>query len=179
MTTTTIRSTVWSQRVTPKAHERQFTIGRGSALIGTAPSISGEGGAGGDTEGTVAEVLGCEFHHPFEIGPGTRPFTANPRCLREIWTNGKQSSLGLELATAGKAYHLELVHCSPQSVADTTVQLFGADPATPLAVGVAPSDPGPDEACLALDAQVEVPVVGHLVFTSPSASYRGGLFVFR
>ena len=159
--------------------ERQFTIDTSSDLIGRATSIGGEGGATGDSEGIANALLGCEFHHPFS-GPNRPPFSANPRCLRDVWPEGESSSYGLDLTTAGKPYHVELVHCSQKSLAGITVALFGGDTTTPLAVGVAPAEPGPDQACLVLDAQVAAPVVAQLVFTAPSASHTGGsLFVFR
>lgn len=155
-------------------HEHQFTIAGNSELIGPPPDFAGIGGEGG--EGSVdypmAAVLGCEFHHPFN---GPPPFLANPFCVREMPDSREPE---LELATPGKPYHVELIHCGQQSIGDTTLQLFGADPNTPLATGVTPPDgPGPDDACLVLDAQVQAPTVGHLVFNATKFPYPQ--FTFR
>ena len=168
-------------------HERQFTIDGTSDLIGPATNIAGEGGEGGEggaepVDYPVEAVLGCEFHHPFANGAGwgQYPFSADPLCVRKLWADGKSSSFGLDLAVAGKPYHIELIHCSQKPTGDMTIQLFGADPETPLASGVAPADdPGPDNACLVLDAQVEASVVARLVFSSPSSKLTSQEMTFR
>ena len=143
--------------------ERQFTINDPDYLIG----IADVGGDAGAADGPVSSLLGCEFRHPFSNHEEDHAFSANPLCVREIWLESTTSGFGLKLATAGKPYHIELVNCTKQELGETTVvELFGADLNTPLAVGKTPDDPGPDQACLVLDAQVEAEVVGWLVFST-------------
>ena len=149
-----------------QAQERQFTLDRVGDLLGVGP-ILGEGGAAGQGGEPAATLLGCEFHHPFS-GAQTRPFSANPQCVSEIWPEGNVSTFRLDLARPDTPYHVELVNCTEESLGSTKVELFGTDPATPLATGVTPSDPGRDQACLVLDVRVAVPVVARLVFTSPT-----------
>jgi len=162
---------------TTEARERQrrFIIDEDSALIGREAS-DGEGGAAGASGELVSTVLGCEFHSDF---PNDQPFAANPRCLRGFSLGGSVSTIRLALTTPGKPYHIELVHCSEQSLAGTTVELFGADPVTPLATGSTPDDPGPDQSCLMLDAQVEAKVVGRLVFSSAKPTEAQQQMIFR
>lgn len=157
--------------------EQRFTTGPNQMIESTQ---LGEGGAGGQF---AASVLGCEFHQPFETGTGESengaPFLANPRCVREIWLAPKSGRYGLQLSTASKPYHVELIHCAQRQLGDTTVELFGEDLASPIAVASTPADPGPDQACLVLDAQVEAPVIGRLVFSSPSGKLIDGTLTFR
>ena len=158
-----------------RERQRRFVIDEDSALIGHEVSY-GEGGAAGASGEFVSNVLGCEFHGDF---PNDQPFAANPRCLRGFSLGGAVSTIRLALTTPGKPYHIELVHCTQQYLAGTTVELFGADPETPLATGSTPDDPGPDQACLMLDAQVEAKVVGRLVFSSAKATEAQQQMIFR
>ncbi len=168
-----------------RSRERQFVLGADSALIEFETSTGGAGagaGAGGDSGQSDASLLGCEFRDPFadDTAHGDHtPIPANPLCVREIWPDGTESRFPLALAMTAKPYHIELIHCTAQSLARTTVTLFGADPETPLAVGTTPADPGPDQTCLVLDAQVDAPAVGHLVFTSPGSLSSPQHLIFR
>lgn len=144
--------------------QAQFTIeGRYSSLISDEP-IFGEGGAAGDVVDDVQTVLGCEFRDQFTTGG--RPIPANPLCVQSIAPDVGTTRFGLDLAIPGKPYHIELVHCTPKGLEGTTVELFGTDPATPIATGVTPDNPGRDRACLVFDVQVAAPIVGRLVFNS-------------
>lgn len=154
----------------------EFVVSASSQpLIEVQPS-NGEGGAGGDSGQSRASLLGCEFRSPYAADP---PISANALCVREIWIGSKDSRYSLALSTPGKSYHVELTDCTAQTLGQTTVALFGADPETPLAVGTAPTDPGPEQSCLVLDAQVELGVTGHLVFTSPTPPGETFGLVFR
>jgi hypothetical protein len=155
-----------------QARERVFTIDRSSELIADEPSLGEGGAAGTNGDGSFRiTLLGCEFRSeaPEEVlGGRPPPLSANPLCVRELSPAGKVSTFAFELAQADRPYHLEFVDCAGQTFANVKVELFGADPSTPLAVGAAPAEPGPNQSCLELDAQVAAPVVAHLVFTSPS-----------
>jgi len=153
--------------------QRQFVFDGGPGWFTSETIRVEEGGAGG--EGGVGEVyeypvqslLGCEFRHP-SFDSERDPFPANPFCLRPIETEAKEKRIGLELASPGR-YRVELLHCTQSSLGNPTVELFGADPETPLATGVVPDDPGADQVCVVLDAQVDAKVVGRLVIRSQSA----------
>lgn len=166
-----------------QARQRVFTIGRPSELIADEPSLGEGGAAGTNGDGSFrTTLLGCEFRSeaPEEVlGGRPPPLSANPLCVRELSPDGKVSTFAFDLAQANRPYHLQFVDCAGQSFANVKVELFGADPSTPLAVGAAPAEPGADQSCLELDAQVAAPAVARLVFTSPSLYERTHWVVLR
>jgi hypothetical protein len=153
-------------RTDAAGQQRKFTIdqGRDSSLFAAEPR--------GDNN-YLSTVLGCEFHAPW---PGPYAFSANPLCLHDLLVPAGASSYDLDLPTPGKTYSVQLTQCAGRPI-DQKLELFGGDPSTPIAIGVPPSSPGPDQVCLVLEAQVDMPIVGRLVLT-PTSDWES-LLLFR
>lgn len=122
----------------------------------------------------VISLLGCELSEAWPENAAGAPYPlspipASPHCVREVYPDPLPASFSLNLAAAGRAYHIELIRCADQKFPPSKVELFGADPTTPLAVAVPPADPGSDRSCFALDVTVDAPMVAHLVISSRTA----------
>jgi hypothetical protein len=76
----------------------------------------------------------------------------------------------LSLPEAHRSYRVELAYCARGSF---TLELLGPDSSVPLAVGMPVIDPGGRGICIALDVEVEAPMIADLVIT-PTAAWDGG-----
>lgn len=96
------------------------------------------------------------------------PLFPSEGCLQGFSATGTVRQQ-LMLADAKRSYHVELEQCSSRMRPDQyTLELYGADPSVPLAVGKPIADPDMRGACLAFDVEVETATLAELVITTPS-----------
>jgi hypothetical protein len=108
--------------------------------------------------------LGCKF-----ALESAASLSASPGCFHGIHASTAAAVIHqqLSLSEANRSYHVELVHCLAGTV---SLELLGADPAQPLAVGTPIADPGAKGACVGFDVQVQSPITADLVITTTSSA---------
>ncbi len=124
------------------------------AFCGSTPALSNASVA------PVLDGLGCKF--ALESAPA---LSASSGCFHGIHASAAATVIHqqLSLSEPHRSYHVEMIHCLSGTL---TLELFGADPALPLAVGMPLENPGPMGACVAFDVQVQTPATADLVITT-------------
>ena len=121
--------------------------------------------------GPLIDALGCKFSLA-----SAGPLSASPGCFHGLHASSTAAVVHqqLTLSEANRSYHVELVHCLSGTV---TLQLFAADPAAPIAVGMPIANPGPMGVCAALDVEVQAPMTADLVITTSDMVDAGDLYL--
>ena len=119
-------------------------------------------------------TLGCKF-----AKESAQALSPNANCFHGLFSGGPSTiHQQLSLSEANRSYHVELDDCAAKSRAGrVTLELFGADPSIPLAVGTPVAAPGPRGTCLAFDLELEAPVIADLVITTAASFGPGDFFL--
>ena len=119
----------------------------------------------------VLDGLGCKF-----ALESAASLSASTGCFHGFHTSRAAAVIHqpLSLSEAHRSYHVEVVHCLSGTV---TLELVGADPSVPLAVGVPVANPGPRGVCAAFDVEVPTPLVADLVITTSAQSDAGDFYL--
>ncbi|MEI9953733.1 MAG: hypothetical protein WDO74_33325 [Pseudomonadota bacterium] len=111
--------------------------------------------------GPWLEAIDCKF----ALEERAALLAASTGCFHGFHANTAASVIHqpVSLSEANRSYHFEVVHCLSGAV---SLELLGADPSLPLAVGVPVANPGPRGACVAFDVAVHTPITADLVITT-------------
>jgi len=114
-------------------------------------------------------------------GDGQIPLPPDSRCLQGLFTpsGGTTIERTLDLQEPGRSYHVELNHCAGSNQAGQVSMQLLSSTSQVIATGTPVATPGPDGACLALDATVTVAGEAKLSVTTTAAFSPAGDFFFR
>lgn len=137
------------------------------SFCGVAPAL------GYASVAPLLDGLGCEL-----ALDGTRPLSASSGCFHGVQASATEAVVHqpLSLSEAHRSYHVELIHCLNGMA---TIELLGADPAVPLAVGMPPEIPGPRGACASFDVEVQTPITADLVIRTSESNFSEFYLNFR
>ena len=121
--------------------------------------------------GPLIDALDCKFSLE-----SAGPLSASPGCFHGLHVSATAAVVHqqLSLSEAHRNYHVELVHCLSGTV---TLQLLGADPAVPIAIGMPIESPGPMGVCAAFDVEVQAPMTADLVISASDMADTGDFYL--
>ena len=126
---------------------------------------------------SLLNTLGCAYGK----SDGQIAVPADSRCLQGLFTPSAGTTIErtLDLSEPGRSYHVELNHCAgTNQTGQVSMQLLSSTSQV-IATGAPVAAPGPDGACLALDATVTVGGEAKLSVTTTATFSPAGDFFFR
>jgi hypothetical protein len=146
----------------------EYTADEKDALCNRSPALAFA------SVSPLLDSLGCKY-----AKEDASALSASSGCFHGFFASGSAViEQQLALSEAHRTYHVELDRCSSSTRAGrVTLELRGADPDVPLAVGLPVAEPGPNGTCLAFELEVQTPVTATLVITTTESFGPGDFYL--